>query len=195
MTASSPHRMQARADTLEVDLAGPPEVLIAPVRNRISVRDITANGALIRVLVSRDLKVKYKQSVLGPIWVVFQPFALLVAFVIGFHSVAGVQTEGVPYALFALTGLAVWGYFSSASAAGWISLTGNTNLVRYTSCPRLALTGANLLASLPAFIVPACAAIVAALVSGYFSYSLIVAPIVAVRLVLLTVAFAAIVAA
>jgi len=180
---------------LEVDLAGPPEVLIAPVRHRISVRDITANGALIRVLVSRDLKVKYKQSVLGPIWVVFQPFALLVAFIVGFHSVAGVETEGVPYALFALTGLAVWGYFSSASSAGSISLTGNTNLVRFTACPRLALTVANLLASLPAFVVPACAAIIAALASGYVSFGLIVAPLVAVWLMLLTVAFAAILAA
>src|SRR4051794_23549512 len=195
MTASSPHRMQARADALEVDLAGPPEVLIAPVRHRISVRDITANGALIRVLVSRDLKVKYKQSVLGPIWVVFQPFALLVAFIVGFHSVAGIETEGVPYALFALTGLAMWGYFSSASVTGSMSLTGNTNLVRFTACPRLPLTVANLLASLPAFIVPASAAIVAALASGYVSYSIIVAPLVAAWLLLLTVAFAATLAA
>ena len=109
----------------------PPVVLIAPVKRRISVRDVTANGGLVRVLVARDLKVKYKQSVLGPIWLVFQPFALLVAFIVGFHNVAGVETEGVPYALFALTGLAVWGYFSSASAAGAISLIGNTNLVRY----------------------------------------------------------------
>ena len=192
MTATSPHRTQAGADGSEP--VAPPEVLIAPVKRRISVRDVTANGGLVRVLVARDLKVKYKQSVLGPIWLVFQPFALLVAFVIGFHNVAGVETEGVPYALFALTGLAVWGYFSSASTAGAISLIGNTNLVRYTSCPRLALTVANLLASLPAFIVPACAAIVAAVASGYLPAGLLVAPAVAAWLVVLTVAFTAILA-
>jgi len=179
---------------LEVEPVPPPEVLIAPVKRRISVRDVTAHGGLVRVLVARDLKVKYKQSVLGPIWLVFQPFALLVAFVIGFHAVAGIETAGVPYALFALTGLSMWSYFSSASMAGSMSLIGNTNLVRFTSCPRLTLTVANLLASLPAFVVPAGVAIIAALASGYFPASLVVAPAVAVWLVVLTVAFTAILA-
>src|SRR3954453_3161759 len=167
MSASSRQRTQARADARELEPAPLPERLIAPVKHRISVRDVSANGELIRVLVTRDLKVKYKQSVLGPIWLVFQPFALLVAFVIGFHSVGHVDTGGVPYALFALTGLSVWGYFSSASTTGAMSLIGNTNLVRYTSCPRLPLTVATLLAAVPAFLVPAGAAIVAALADGY----------------------------
>ena len=113
--------MHAQSD----DLAGGdprPEIHIRPVRHRIAVRDVTANLGLIRVLVARDLKVKYKQSVLGPIWLIFQPFALFVAFVIGFHSVANVDTGAVPYALFALTGLSMWSYFSAASAAGALSL-------------------------------------------------------------------------
>ena len=194
MTATSPHRMQAPEAAGVADAAPTPEILITPVRHRISLRDLTGNSGLIRVLVARDLKVKYKQSVLGPIWLVFQPFALLVAFVVGFHSVGHVETGGVPYALFALTGLSMWGYFSSASTAGAMSLIGNTNLVRYTACPRLALTVANLLASLPAFIVPACAAIAVALANGYLPVSLILAPVVAAWLVLFTVAFTAILA-
>src|SRR3954449_12759939 len=195
MTATSPHRMQAPEAAGVAGAAPTPETLIAPVRHRISLRDLTGNLGLIRVLVARDLKVKYKQSVLGPIWLVFQPFALLVAFVIGFHSVGHVETGGVPYALFALTGLSMWGYFSAASTAGAMSLIGNTNLVRFTACPRLALTVANLLASLPAFIVPACVGIAAAWANGYFPISLILAPVVVVWLVLLTVAFTAILAA
>src|SRR3954453_20386209 len=194
MTATSPHRIQAPTDAGVAEPAPAPEILITPVRHRISVRDLTGNAGLMRVLVSRDLKVKYKQSVLGPIWLVFQPFALLVAFVIGFHSVAGVETAGVPYALFALTGLSMWSYFSTASVAGSMSLIGNTNLVRFTSCPRLTLTVANLLASLPAFVVPAGVAIIAALASGDFPARLVVAPAVAVWLVVLTVAFTAILA-
>src|SRR3954468_9794387 len=194
MTATSPHRMPALDDARVADTAPPREILITPVRHRISLRDLTGNGGLIRVLVARDLKVKYKQSVLGPIWLVFQPFALLVAFVIGFHSVGHVETGGVPYALFALSGLSIWGYFSSASTAGAMSLIGNTNLVRYTACPRLSLTVANLLASLPAIVVPACAAIAVALANGYLPVSLILAPVVAAWLVLFTVAFTAILA-
>jgi len=194
MTATPLHRTHARSDDLAAWRAVPPEVNIRPVRRRIAVRDVTANLGLIRVLVARDLKVKYKQSVLGPIWLFFQPFALLVAFVIGFHSVANVDTGGVSYALFALTGLSMWSYFSSASAAGALSLLGNTNLVRFTSCPRLVLTLANLLASLPALLVPAAAAVVAALMDGYGSANLILAPLAAIWLVLLTAAFTAITA-
>lgn len=193
MSATPLHRMHAQSD----DLAGGdprPEIHIRPVRHRIAVRDVTANLGLIRVLVARDLKVKYKQSVLGPIWLIFQPFALFVAFVIGFHSVANVDTGAVPYALFALTGLSMWSYFSAASAAGALSLLGNTNLVRFTSCPRLVLTLANLLASLPALFVPALAAVVAAVVDGYGSANLILAPFAAIWLVLLTAAFTAIAA-
>src|SRR3954451_5837880 len=192
MTATSPHPVQASADAVVADAAPPPEILITPVKHRISLRDLTRNAGLIRVLVARDLKVKYKQSVLGPIWLVFQPFALLVAFVVGFHSVGHVDTGGVPYALFTLTGLSVWVYFSSASITGAMSLIGNTNLVRYTSCPRLPLMVATLLASVPAFIVPAGAAIVAALADGYHPVSLVLAPVVAAWLFLLTVAFTAI---
>src|SRR3954451_24751870 len=99
MTATSPQRMQPRADDPEIASVPPPEPLIAPVKHRISVRDVSTNGELIRVLVTRDLKVRYKQSVLGPIWLIFQPFALLVAFVIGFQSVGHVDTGDVPYAL------------------------------------------------------------------------------------------------
>ena len=168
MTATSPHRMQARADGLEVEPAPPPEVLIAPVKRRISVRDVTANGGLVRVLVARDLKVKYKQSVLGPIWLVFQPFALLVAFIIGFHSVAGVETEGVPYALFALTGLSRLELLLVRKRR-WLDLADREHEPRAVHVvSAAALTVANLLASLPAFIVPACAAIVAAWRAGTF---------------------------
>jgi lipopolysaccharide transport system permease protein len=194
MTATPLNRTYAHTSDLAAGGPAPPEVHIRPVRHRISVRDVTANLGLIRVLVARDLKVKYKQSVLGPIWLLFQPFALLVAFVIGFHSVANVDTGGVSYALFALTGLSMWSYFSSASAAGALSLLGNTNLVRFTSCPRLVLTLANLLASLPSLLVPAVAAVVVALVDGYGSANLILAPLAAMWLVLLTAAFTAITA-
>lgn len=164
---------------------------IRPVKRRIELRDVLANGGLVRVLVARDLKVKYKQSLLGPIWLVFQPLAMLVAFVVGFHTVAHVTTQGVPYVLFALTGLSMWSYFSAASTAGAISLVGNTNLVRYTACPRPVLVIANLTASLPALAVPASAAIIAAVASGYVYVQLLLIPLVVVWLFVLTAAFTA----
>jgi ABC-type polysaccharide/polyol phosphate export permease len=147
------------------------------------------------VLVARDLKVKYKQSLLGPVWLVLQPVALLLAFIVGFHTVAHVTTQGVPYALFALTGLSVWSYFSAASAAGAISLIGNTNLVRFTACPRHLLTIASLAASLPALLVPAAASVVAAAITGHLSPHLVIAPLLAAWLFTLTASFTALLAA
>jgi ABC-type polysaccharide/polyol phosphate export permease len=140
------------------------------------------------------MKVKYKQSLLGPIWLVFQPVALLVAFVVGFSKAAHIETEGVPYALFALTGLSVWSYFAAATSAGALSLIGNTNLVRFTACPRLVLTIASLLASSPALAVPVVAAVVAALATGYLSVNILLAPVVIVWLFVLTAAVTAILA-
>ena len=64
-----------------------------------------------RVLAVRDFKVKFKQALIGPLWLVIQPIALLVAFAIGFGNVVDVET-GVPYSLFVLVAITAWTYFS-----------------------------------------------------------------------------------
>src|SRR5690348_15325368 len=133
-----------------------------PARSRLRLRQTLAYGPLIRALAKRDLKARYKQSVLGPAWVVFQPLALLAAFSVGFRSVAHVQTGGVPYALFALTGLIVWTYFQAVTMVAAGSIVNNYQLVRWTACPRLALPLATLAANLPSFAVPLVAALIAA---------------------------------
>ena len=82
-----------------------------------------------RILATRDLKARYKQSALGPAWLVLQPLALLVAFSVGFKSVAHVKTAGVPYLLFALTGLVVWTYFQAMTMVAAGSIVNNYSLV------------------------------------------------------------------
>ena len=73
------------------------EVVVRPVRSRIRLRDLPQMRAVIGVLAMRDFKAKFKQSALGPVWIVLQPVLLLFAFLIGFHSVADVGTDGVPF--------------------------------------------------------------------------------------------------
>lgn len=152
----------------------PPEVtqpaariITAATSARLRVRDVFGYWPLIRVLALRDLRARYKQSALGPAWVVFQPLALLAAFSVGFRSVAHVHTEGVPYVLFALTGLAVWTYFQVVIMVAAGSIVNNFALVRWTACPRLALPLATLVSNLPSFLIPALAAVIAAVVGGY----------------------------
>src|SRR5262245_47377899 len=86
-------------------LEWPAEKVIRPAKRRVRVRDLFGYVPIIRVLASRDLKVKYKQSVLGPIWLVFQPLAMLAAFLVAFRGLADVESAGVPYVAFALARL------------------------------------------------------------------------------------------
>lgn len=161
-----------------------------PAKSRLGLRQTFAYGPLIRALAKRDLKARYKQSLLGPAWVIFQPLALLAAFSVGFRSVAHVETEGVPYALFALTGLVVWTYFQAVTLVAAASVVVNYQLVRWTACPRLALPLATLVANLPSFAVPFLAALIAAGASGYLWVGTLVVPVLFLWLLVLVGAFA-----
>lgn len=160
-----------------------------PARTRVRLRDLIGYRPVIYAVAIRDLKTRYKQSVLGPAWTVFQPLGLLIAFSIGFNAVAHVNTGGVPYYLFALTGLAVWTYFQAVLMAGTGSIVNNFALVRWTPCPRLALPLAALVSNLPSFVVPALAALIAAIVTGHVWAGWLLIPVLTVWLLLLVAAF------
>lgn len=183
-TTSAPvtHRVEAGSAT--------PVTLRAPANARLSPVHVLGYWPLIRALAKRDLKARYKQSLLGPAWVIFQPLALLAAFSVGFQSVAHVQTAGVPYALFALTGLIVWTYFQAVAMVAAGSIVNNFQLVRWTACPRLALPLATLVANLPSLAVPLVAALVAAAASGYLWVGTLLLPVLFLWLVVLVGNFA-----
>ena len=149
-----------------------------PTKARIRLADLLTYGPLVRILASRDLKARYKQSALGPAWVVFQPLALLAAFTVGFKAVAHVDSDGVPYVLFALAGLAVWTYFQAVTMVSTGSIVNNYPLVRWTSCPRLALPLATLVSNLPSFLIPAIAAVIVTAAAGYLWVGWLLLPVV-----------------
>jgi homopolymeric O-antigen transport system permease protein len=163
--------------------------LIRPARRRIKLRQTLEDHQIIRVLAARDLKVKYKQSLLGPLWLVFQPLALLAGFVVGFSGIANVQTGGVPYAVFALPGLTAWSYFQASATIGTACVVSNMPFVRYTPCPRSAFPPAAVIASLPAFLITAVGTVVAAALAGDLSPRVILMPLVACWLIVLTLGF------
>ena len=163
-----------------------PEVRIVPAKTRIKLSDVAGSAPIIRNLALRDLKARYKQSLLGPIWIVFQPAALLAAFVIGFRGVSKVGTGSIPYAVFALAGVTMWSYFQAAVMAGTSSILSNGALVRKTACPRFAFPIASLLACLPSFVIPFCVTFVAALIDGRGAVRMLLIPVGAAWLVFLT---------
>ena len=99
-------------------------------------REIWAYRELLYFFVLRDIKVRYRQSILGGLWAVIQPLALAAAFTLVFEQVVGVSTGGVPYPLFAYTALVPWTLFSSVLSTASGSLAGGGNLISKVYFPR-----------------------------------------------------------
>jgi ABC-type polysaccharide/polyol phosphate export permease len=107
-----------------------------PLRLLASARDLWRARELVRALAERQLRVQYKQALLGVAWAVVGPFALMVVFTVFFQRVARVDTGGVPYPLFSYLGLVPWAFFSSSVSQGGQSLIANSSLLNKIVCPR-----------------------------------------------------------
>jgi lipopolysaccharide transport system permease protein len=109
-------------------------------------RDLWDYRELLFFLVWRDIKVRYKQTLLGASWALIQPTLQLVVFTIIFGRLAGVNTNGIPYPLFNLAGLLPWQFFANTVAQAANSLVGSASIVRKVYFPRLAIPAASVLA-------------------------------------------------
>ena len=103
---------------------------------------------LVYFLVWRDIKVRYKQAVLGIAWVVFQPIATVVIFSLFFGRLLRVPSGDLPYPVFAFAGLLPWSYFSASLSRATGSLVGNANLLTKAYLPRMAIPLSSVLSGL-----------------------------------------------
>jgi lipopolysaccharide transport system permease protein len=119
------------------------------VKRRVKLLDIPRSLPVIRVISVRDFKARYKQSALGPIWLAIQPLGIVAAFAVAFNGVTQVETFGVPYALFAFTGVCVWSYFQMALTEASQAVPANGLFIRRVPVPRHALVISGLIVALP----------------------------------------------
>lgn len=130
----------------------PPAVTIRPTRAWVALdwRSLVAYRDLIGLLVQRDFTARYKQTVLGPLWYILNPFLTTLVFTVVFSRIMGISTDGTPPMLFYLCGMLGWSYFSNVLGATANSLAGNAGLFSKVYFPRLvpplAATLSNLLA-------------------------------------------------
>lgn len=112
---------------------------------------------LLYFLIWRDVKVRYKQTVIGATWAVIQPLATMVAFTVIFGKFARMPSDNLPYPVFAYTALLPWTYFSSALGRSSASLVNDANLIGKVYFPRLMMPCAAAVAPivdfLPSFVV------------------------------------------
>ncbi len=135
--------------------ADTPVVRIRPTRGWASLhlRDVWEYRELLYFLMWRDVKVRYKQTVLGVAWVVIQPLATTLIFSVIFGNLAKIPSDNLPYAVFALAGLVPWNFFASAFARGSGSLVGSAHLISKVYFPRLIIPIAGVLAGLVDFAI------------------------------------------
>ncbi len=119
----------------------------------VSRRELWAYRELLYFLVWRDLKVRYKQTVLGIGWAVLQPIFLMAVFTLFFGTLAGIQTTGVPYPVFAFAALLPWTLFARGLTDASTSLSANRNLITKVYFPRILLPAASVLAAVVDFLV------------------------------------------
>ena len=103
------------------------EIVIKPRRGwqPVDIREVWLHRELLGFLVWRDLKIRYKQTVLGGVWAMLQPLLGMLVFTVFFHRLAGLHSDGPPYALFVYAGLVAWTFFSNSVAGASNSLIGN----------------------------------------------------------------------
>lgn len=103
----------------------------------LGVTELWGYRELLFFLAQRDVKLRYRQTLLGAVWVLLQPLLTMVIFTLVFGRLAGVASDGVPYALFALAALVPWSYFSTCFTTTSLSLVTNANMVSKVWFPRL----------------------------------------------------------
>ena len=128
-------------------------VRIAPAERwpTIDFAELWDYRGLLLLLVWRDVKSRYSQTVLGAGWAVLQPMLSMVVFTFIFGRVARIPSDGVPYPVFSLAALVPWSYFASALSGSSNSLTLHRNLLVKVYFPRLVIPAAPVLAALVDF--------------------------------------------
>lgn len=119
----------------------------------IDWRDIRRYRDLFYFLVWRDVKARYAQSVLGIGWAVVQPVFSMIVFTIIFGNLAGISSDGVPYAIFNYAALVPWTYFSGALTGSSSSLVNNAGMLSKVYFPRLIIPMTPVLAKLIDFAI------------------------------------------
>ena len=114
----------------------------------VDLHEIWEYRELLFFLALREIKVRYKQTIMGASWAVLQPFLTMIVFTIIFGNFAKIPSENIPYPIFSYSGLVLWTYFSTSLSQAGNSLVDNSNLVTKVYFPRLFIPTSSCLSGL-----------------------------------------------
>jgi lipopolysaccharide transport system permease protein len=146
---------QPRPPSLTYSLSGPEgefesEIVIQPGSSafELGLHDLWSYRELLYFLTWRDIKLRYKQTVLGAAWAIIQPLFTMLLFTLFFGRLAHIPSDNIPYPLFTYAALLPWTFFANAVTTSANSLVGNTSLITKVYFPRIIIPGAPVLAGL-----------------------------------------------
>jgi lipopolysaccharide transport system permease protein len=141
-------------DSEFVSAADLPVTIIKPSKGWVSLglRELWEYRELLFFLTWRDVKVRYRQTVLGAAWAVIQPFFTMVIFSLFFGRLARVPSDDVPYPIFSYAALVPWTFFASGLSQASNSLVGSANLIRKVYFPRLVVPVSAIMSGVVDFV-------------------------------------------
>jgi lipopolysaccharide transport system permease protein len=130
-----------------------PTIVIQPSSGWAALRlgEVWRYRELLYFLTWRDLKLRYKQTLIGATWAVIQPFMTMVVFAVIFGRLVGVPSDGLPYPVFAYTALVPWTFFATSMTQAGMSLVRDSNLISKIYFPRLVMPIASVLSGVVDF--------------------------------------------
>jgi len=173
-----------------ISLPEKPIVVIEPSRKwvALNLRDFWNYRDLLYILTQRDIKVRYKQTVLGAAWAIIQPLFTMLIFTVFFGKLANIPSDGIPYPIFAYAGLLPWTFFSNAVTNSGNSLIGSSNLITKVYFPRMIIPTASVTAGLVDFAIAFSLLIVLMFYYGVgFSWNMLMVPVLLILTTLLAV--------
>ncbi len=188
-------------DTSNPSLAGshvylPEEPLIKIRAQRswsaVDLRELWTHRELLYFLIWRELKARYKQTILGISWVILQPLLMTLVFTIVLGKLVGVGTGNTPYPLFLYAGLLPWTFFSNAVSTGSSSLVASSQMITKVYFPRIIIPAAAVGVRLSDFLVASVVLIVLMRYYGIpLGWPLLLVPLLVIHVTLLALALSA----
>jgi lipopolysaccharide transport system permease protein len=155
MTSNTTEKITPQSSILRETTLEEPFLRIQPPQGWLSLqlRELWQYREMLYFLTWRDIKVRYKQTVIGASWAIIQPLMTMVVFSLIFGGLAKIPSDGIPYPIFSFTALVPWGLFSSALGRASASVVGAGNLIKKVYFPRLIIPISSVLAGFVDFAI------------------------------------------
>ncbi|MFN0082674.1 MAG: ABC transporter permease [Ferruginibacter sp.] len=164
--------------------------VIAPTGKLLDLRlkEVWKYRDLLLLFVKRDFAAQYKQTVLGPVWHLIQPIFTTAVFLLVFHSIANIDTDGINAIPFYMSGIAIWNYFSSCLTGTSNTFVANAGIFGKVYFPRLVIPLSTVLSNIIKFVIQFFLLLVVMIYFGikegtfYFSITWLLVPLLVVMM-------------